>query len=250
MRRSAAILFALGAVLPAGASASPLDRTPERPALDARLASCHTGEAAADRYAVFTGSMPAGADTARMEMRFDLYQRRAAGLGYAHVALPKWGQWERSSRSGASGFIFTKRVEQLVAPAVYRAVVRFRWYDADGDLVRTAKRASESCRQPDPRADLRVGDLRAAPDGSYLVDVHNEGRSDAGPFLVSLAVGGTVADTRVDGLAAHGTRTVVAAGGRCTPGELIRVEIDTTDAVDEARETDDSVVRSCPFESA
>ena len=33
-------------------------------------------------------------------------------------ALPHWGQWERTDRPGIVGFVFTKRVEQLAAPAV------------------------------------------------------------------------------------------------------------------------------------
>jgi hypothetical protein len=51
---------------------------------------------------------------------------------------------------GRPGFIYTKRVEGLTGPAVYRAVVRFRWSDADGHVLRRARRVTGGCRQPGP----------------------------------------------------------------------------------------------------
>src|SRR4051795_2459187 len=158
-------LFALAPSVALAADAA------DRPPLRARLVTCATGPAAADRYAVFTGSMPAIPGAVRMEMRFDLLQRHSGTLGYARVPLPKWGQWEHTERRGIAGFIFTKRVEQLSAPATYRAAVRFRWLDGDGTVVRTARRTSAPCRQGDPRPDLEVAGMSASDDGQYLVDV-------------------------------------------------------------------------------
>ena len=38
----------------------------------------------------------------------------------------------------------------------YRAVVRFRWRDADGHIVARAIKATPACKQPDPRPNLKV----------------------------------------------------------------------------------------------
>src|SRR3954449_11619738 len=109
-------LFALAPSIALGADAA------DRPPLRARLVTCATGPAAADRFAVFTGSMPAIPGAVRMEMRFDMLQSHSDGLGYARIPLPRWGQWEHTERRGIAGFIFTKRVEALAAPAAYRAL--------------------------------------------------------------------------------------------------------------------------------
>ena len=244
MRRLVVATCLLLACVPADAFAA---ESVERPALRARLVACETGPTPVDRYAVFTGSMPAIPGAVRMEMRFDMLQRHVGALGFAKIPLPKWGQWEHTERRGIAGFIFTKRVEQLVAPATYRAVVRFRWFDADGDLIRSARRTSAPCRQHEPRADLEVGAVSAAPDGRYLVEVRNRGRTDTGPFSIALGIGGLVTSAPVGGLAAGEQRTVAVEGRRCGPGEVVRVALDTAHEVDEADELDDAVARPCPF---
>jgi hypothetical protein len=220
----------------------------DRPPLRAELADCQTGAAPAERFAVFTGSMPALKGTAWMSMRFDLYQRRPGARGFARIALPHWGTWERTTQAGVPGFVFTKRVEQLAAPARYRALVRFRWYGADGRLQRRAARLSPVCAQPDPRPDLRVGTVSASADGHYLVVVRNAGRGAAGPFALDVAVDGVVASTTVSGLAPGTSQTVAVGGNRCRPGGQVRVVVDPAHAVDEADERNDAVSRPCPFD--
>jgi hypothetical protein len=240
MRLFVATLAILAVAPPAALAAD----AAERPPLRARLVTCATGPTAADRYAVFTGSMPAIVGATRMEMRFDLLQRHSGTLGFARVPLPKWGQWERTERRGIAGFIFTKRVEQLAAPAVYRAVVRFRWFDAGGHLVRSQKRVSGLCRQQDPRPDLEVGTLGAAPDGRYLVEIVNDGLTDSGPFSMALGA----ATTQVASLSAGQRVLVPVVADRCAPGDQVSIALDTGDDVEEADELDDAVVRSCPFQ--
>lgn len=244
MRRLAVATLMLLAAAPAGARAADVI---DRPVLRARVVTCQTGTDPADRYAVFAGSMPALPGATRMEMRFDLLQRHPGAAGYARVALPRWGQWERTDRPGIVGFVFTKRVEQLAAPAVYRAAVRFRWYDGDGNLIRSAKRLSAPCRQLDPRPDLAVGAVAAASDGRYLVDVLNQGRDDAEPFWMSLGVDGSTVSMQVPGVPAGETRTVALSAPRCSRGENVSVALDTADDIQEADELDDAVSRPCPF---
>jgi hypothetical protein len=240
MRRFAVAIFLLPVVVPADAFAV---EPAERPPLRARLVACEAGATPAERFAVFTGSMPALAGATRMEMRFDLLQRHIGALGFARIPLPKWGQWEHTERRGIAGFIFTKRVEQLSAPASYRAAVRFRWLDAVGNVLRTARRVSASCHEQDPRPDLEVGRLSAAPDGRYLVEIVNDGLTDAAPFVMALET----ATTQVPGLPAGQRRIVAVAGERCAPGNAVHIALDTGDDVEEADELDDAVTRPCPF---
>jgi hypothetical protein len=244
MRRLVVAISMLLVSAPAGVMAADVV---DRPVLRARVVTCQTGADPANRYAVFAGSMPALPSSPRMEMRFDLLQRHPGAAGYARIPLPHWGQWERTDRPGIVGFVFTKRVEQLAAPAVYRAVIRFRWYDGDGNLVRSAKRLSAPCRQLDPRPDLAVGDVAGASDGRYLVDVLNQGRDDATPFWMSFEVEGSTVSLQVPGVPAGETRTVAVTAPRCSRGEQVSIALDTADDIQEADELDDAVSRPCPF---
>lgn len=231
--------------LTGGASALAQDPAGQKPPLKVTLETCQTGLAPTDRYAVFTGSMPAGPKTASMGMRFDLFQRDP-GAAFQHVALPKWGIWEHTTKAGVPGFIFTKRIDQLAAPAAYRAVVSFRWYDAAGKVVRSERRVSPTCRQPDPRPDLHVRDVSFAG-GQARVVVRNRGRSAAGPFDVVAALGGGPGVTRtVDGLPSGMQTTLTFPAARCAPGASASITLDPAGAVDEADEADDTVTVSCP----
>jgi hypothetical protein len=250
MRRLATLACfaaAVSAAAPAGARAAESPRPPLR----ARLASCATGATAPERTAAFTASMPAIEGSARMWIRFDLLQRTVGEAEFAPVRLPAWGRWERSE-PGRTGFIYTKRVQALRAPGAYRARVRFRWYAADGRVLRRAQRVTKTCRQPDPRADLRAGELSVAGGlgpaaATYLLTVTNGGRGAAGPFDVVLTTAGMPqAPVRVDGLAAGESRVVSVPGPRCAAGATVRFVLDAGAAVEESDEADDVVDRLCP----
>jgi hypothetical protein len=235
----------------AAAATAPAATAQERPPLQARLVSCTTGAAASARTATFTASMPAIDGTARMWVRFDLLQRTASDARFAVVRLPSWGRWQRSE-PGRTAFIYTKKVQGLRAPGAYRARVRFRWYGAGDRLLRTARRTTRVCRQPDLRADLEAGALTAgaglaATTVTYLLDVVNDGRAPAGPFQVALSVAGMPqAPARVDGLAPGERQVVSVPGPRCAPGSTVRLVLDAGEAVDESDEADDVVDRPCP----
>ena len=246
MRRLAIIGLLLAL---AGTGAVALAQTPS---LRAHRAACESGPAPADRFAVFTGSMPSGEGVAAMAMRFDLYEREP-GSRFRRVALPNWGVWERTSKRDVPGFIFTKRVEQLDAPAAFRAVVRFRWFDANGKLLRRARRTSKTCVQPDQRPDLQVRRVTLPRQGkarTAKVVVRNRGRGAAGPFDVEARRTGATAPApahaRVDGLLAGEQTTVRLRLGRCPAGETVTVTVDGAGEVDEAREDDDVVTVTCP----
>ncbi len=243
--RRAATLTALLLVLVAPAAA----RAGDAPRLRATVTSCQTGTDPASRTAAFTASMPAGANTARMAIRFDLQQRTVDGGVWRKVPAPSFGRWERS-RPGVAGFVYTKDVHGLTAPGEYRAVVRFRWYAAGG-AKRETRRTTRSCRQPDQRPDLVGGRVQVVPaaDGTatYRLPIRNTGRTPAGSFSVALAVGGTPAtSTTVPGLAPGATTTVELAGPACAPGQAVQLTIDDGHAIDEASEDRNDVATVCP----
>lgn len=235
MRRAVLTLAALAAlVVPAVASAG------DAPRLRAAVTSCRTGDEASARAAVFTASMPAADDTVRMAIRFDLQQRTVDGGVWERVRARSFGRWERSDR-GVAGFVYAKDVHGLSAPGEYRAIVRFRWWSADGRR-RTVRRVTRSCRQPDRRPDLVAGRLRVAHAGDpglvlYRLPVSNEGRSPAGPFAVVLRAGGVqVARTEIGEIAPGGETTVELLGPPCLAGTVVELALDPDDAVSEADE--------------
>jgi hypothetical protein len=131
--------------------------------------------------------------------------------------------------------------------------VRFRWYGRDGRVLRRARRRTATCRQPDPRPDLRADALAAAPGlgadtVTYLLTVRNAGRGAAGPFAVALASAGMPQPTvAVDGLAPGASRVVSVPGPSCAAGATVRFVLDAGGAITEADEADDVVDRPCPL---
>jgi hypothetical protein len=221
--------------------------------LSAKMTTCTTGADGASRAAAFTGAMPAAAQTKRMRMRFVLVQREGVGPkgAFKAIAVPGWGGWEKSD-PGRQGFVFTKRVEALTAPAAYRAVITFRWSDAKGHVQRTATRTTPACEQPDPRPDLVLGGVDGATvnkgTAAYTVSIGNEGHSDATPFAVTVTVDGTVsAPVTLGPIAASARISGVLTAPRCAPGTMITVTVDVADAVAESDEDDNTVQRPCPL---
>jgi hypothetical protein len=247
MRRLVA-LACLTAPLVAAPAAAALERLP----LQARLVSCTTGDTARERTAAFTASMRAIEGSARMWVRFDLFERAPGAAGFVRTALPTWGRWERSEPV-RTGFIYTKRVMGLRAPAIYRARVLFRWYGLEGELLRRARRFTRACAQPDPRPDLKLGAVSASPGlapgtATYLLAVVNRGRGPATAFDVQLtAAGMPQMPVRVDGLAPGETRVVSVTGPTCAAGSTVRFALDPGAEVDEADEGDDVADRPCPL---
>jgi hypothetical protein len=241
----AALAFALLAL------AAPAAAGAQTPPLRAKLTACHSGPEAADRTAAFTGSMPAVRGTTRMAMRFDLLARTPPGSAFVSIRVPGLGLWKKSA-PGRSGFIYSQTVRELAAPGDYQAVVRFRWYGAAGRVLRSDRRTTSICRQPDQRPDLRAGALTAiavADSATYRLLVRNAGRGDAGPFDVGLAVNGVEQPPEHvdDGLGAGGSVTVVFVAPRCAPGSALRFTLDAQADVPEAVEADDVVSKPCPF---
>jgi CARDB protein len=214
--------------------------------LAATLAACETSADAAGRFAVFTASMPARAGTRRMSMRFDLQERRSDTSGFATIAAPKFGRWDRS-KAGVAGFVYTKRVTKLAQGRWYRAVVHFRWHDARGRVQRSARRATPVCHQPDQRPNLELVSLGAAKPGRYLVTIVNTGMTAAPGSTVAVEPRPETDYQRDVPPLAPGERTTVAVEAEpCAKDSVVVVQLDRLKVVDESREDDNRVESDCP----
>jgi hypothetical protein len=247
MRRTLIALLSSLLVVPA-AFAARQDEDDPPPPLKASLAACSTGETADQRFAVFTGSMPAYRGTRRMAMRFDLFIRSSGAREWLPVRGRGLSRWQRSD-PGREGFVYTKRVERLLQGSEYRVAVRFRWYQSRGTRRRDRVRRTPICRQPDQRPNLRITNVSLLPgaDASsrrYVVTVLNNGRTAAGPFDVGLVT--TRDDVRpVAGLPAGEEARVEVPAPACPYGDRVVARVDLRDAVRESDERDNRFVAPC-----
>jgi hypothetical protein len=245
-RRIVLLVFA-GLCLGPGVAVAQVSTTPPVPVLSAALESCAPSPLPASRVAAFVGSMPAIAGAERMQMRFVLQRKRPGGRFWHEVrGVVGFGVWE-SAQPGRAGFVFHKRVDGLPVPATYRAVVRFRWNDADGLVVRSERRVTKPCAQPDLRPDLTGGPLQAVLDARpalalYTLVVRNDGRTTAGPFSVRVAG----ASTDVPSIAPGGQVPVVVLAPVCIPGTTVVAKLDADHRVDEIDEHNTLRLR-CPL---
>lgn len=251
MPNARTLLLALaGAALlavPASAGAAPV--APKKGGVQGSLAGCKI--AAATRGAVFKGSMPnIRRFKGRMEMRFDLYARGAATPAWTEVDVDGFGEWDLSD-PGVSGFIIKKRVGGLLGGYSYRAVVRFRWRSDGGRIVRTAKKVTRACTQPDTTPDLTVGEPSIAAGVRnevvvYRAVVRNAGTGSAAPFDVVLAVNGVAQPAqRVGPLAPGATAAVTFQAPRCEAGTIVRFTVDAKAEILESSETNNALERRC-----
>jgi hypothetical protein len=136
-------------------------------------------------------------------------------------------------------------VEDLLAPASYRAVVDFRWRDRKGKTVRTEHAISPACKQPDVRPDLLVRSVKVE-DGEYVAVIFNRGREAAGAFAVDfLSDSAPLGTVDVVGLAPQTAVTVMLPGPPCAPGTTVEAVADPRSEIDEADEENDSLGVLC-----
>jgi hypothetical protein len=210
--------------------------------------------AACDRThqsAVFEGRMATVAHADRMQMRFTLQVSTPDAPDWSRLSVPGFSSWVTSD-PGRSRYVYSKRVEALLAPAGYRVKMRFRWLDGSGAVIKSARATSRACRQPDPRADLRVvgvSAVRGEERGTrrYDVVVRNAGRDDAPASSVALELaGGTTLVGAVPPMAPGTREDVFLTGPRCARGDTLAVTADADDAVDERDEAGNTVMLPCP----
>jgi hypothetical protein len=229
-------LFGLSA---AGAQA----RVPQVTYGKATLLSC----AKDTRQAVFEGQLRVYRQSPRMQMRFTLQVSTPDAPKWTKVAAPNFGDW-LSAPASVGKYTYDKTVQDLLAPASYRAVVDFRWRARSGKTIRSERAISPVCKQPDARPDLVMRNVRLE-DGSYVGVIFNRGRQAAGPFAVDFLVDGTsVGTVEVSGLGPQTPVTVMTpapAGSTCAAGTSVESVADARSQIDEADEENNSVSSSC-----
>jgi hypothetical protein len=193
--------------------------------------------------AVFEGRIVPLRGAVKAQMRFTLQARTPEEPEWRSVAAPGWGAWITAPKG--SRYLYDRRVEQLIAPGQYRAVVAFRWRDVHGRTLRRERATSRVCRQPDPRPDLLVTALRAG--GRYVAVVANRGRGAAGPFTVAFTRNGEpLGSVAVPGLAPNASTNAVLTGvPGCSAGDLITAQADSGDTVDEVDEDGNVLSVTC-----
>lgn len=196
--------------------------------------------------------MPRIDGSVTMALRFKLYERLGSKRNFRRVPIRGFSEWKRSAPNVA-GLVFAKHVDRLAAPAAYRVVVDYRWYDGGGDVVRRAHRRSRVCHQPDTRPDLRIGAITAGETFApgpvpYSVVVRNASPTAIlEPFTVSAtAAGAALAPQTVQSLGARESTTVVFNAGSCPAGSALIVTADSGHVIAESREANNSRSLPCP----
>lgn len=249
MARSRSLLTALiAAAAVAVPAAFAVPGSAQAPTAGVKVTECAQGSEAKDRFVEFRGVMRQVPGSQTMWMRFGL-QERLGDRPFLRVRPPGLGVW-RKSRPGVAAFAYRQEVRELQAGSEYRARVRFRWYDAQGDLVRQAVRRSASCREGGQLPNLAVKRIRAEPVTEspglqrYAIRVVNRGSGATEGADVSLDVDGAAVDTVAVGALAPGqSRDVFVNGPACRFG--VRAHADPSDVVVESAESDNVLRRRC-----
>ena len=232
MRRIALTVFFLAAFAAPAHAAGPAKVV---------LSSCEPSARAAE----FQARMGKVEGATRLKMRFTLQVRKAGQKAYHRLPAPGFRSWSTAD-PGKTSWVFTRRVEALIGPARYRAVVRFQWLDADGDILARAKKTSRSCLQPDHRPNLKIKSIAHPARHRYTALVVNNGRTATGPFDVQLAIGDTLLDpVGVEDLAPHAQQVVTFHGPRCKAGVALAATADPLNLVDERNELDNAFTQTC-----
>jgi hypothetical protein len=231
MRRIALTLLFFGA-LAAPASAAPAKVV---------LTDC----APKQRAAEFEARMGEVDGAARLKMRFTLQVRKNGQRAYHRIAAPGFRSWTTAA-PGKTSWIYSRRVEALLGPARYRALVRFQWLDEADNVVARAKRYSRACRQRDHRPNLKVKSLTREGKHRYAALLVNNGLTASGPFDVQLAVGATLVEPMtVPDLEPGARKLLTLHGPNCQPGETAVATADPLDLVDERSELDNAFTLPC-----
>jgi hypothetical protein len=205
------------------------------------LTTCSPDERAAE----FQARMGKVDGATRLKMMFTLQVRHSGQKAYHRVVAPGFRTWSTAA-PGKTSWVFTRRVEALIGPARYRAVVRFQWLDADAKVLARAKKTSHSCFQPDHRPNLKIKSIARPARHRYTAVVVNNGRTAAGPFDVQLGIGDTLLDpVGVEDLAPHAQEVLTFHGPACKAGTPLTATADPLDLVDERNELDNAFTKTC-----
>ena len=138
---------ALACLLAPGAIARAQEGAPgATPEVSASVDQCVTAATVAAREVTFTGQMETTPGTSRMAMQIVVLEHTPGVPGF-HPPSAGVGAWQRSE-AGVKIYKYVRQVTNLPAPATFRALIRFRWFDEAGHVLQTAERRTPTCRQP------------------------------------------------------------------------------------------------------
>jgi hypothetical protein len=211
------------------------------------VAECRTGKEPELRTATFEATMRAVKGSTRMAMRFRLRELTPAADQPQIVKAPDLQPW-RKSRSRVRTFSYSQTVKGLSSGVTYSVIVQYRWFNAEGKVIRRAERESGTCVQDGDLPNLVLGAVKSAPgsvDGTalYTVQVGNTGQGDAESLTVSLIADGAHIDTRtIAGLRAGEFTTIKFTGPYC---RRLRAVVDRGQTVPETVESDNELRSRC-----
>ena len=128
--------------------------------------------------------------------------------------------------------------------------VQFRWYGAQGNLLRVTFHRSHECRQPAPMPNLRIAQLHSRPSASpgmrdYSLTLANSGQGEASDVDVALTVDGSPAGaSRVSLLPPDSSTVVQITAQSCLFGA--HALADPGNTVRETNESDNALAVPCP----
>ena len=132
----------------------------------------------------------------------------------------------------------------LAKAAIYKMDVAFRWYDAEGQLLRETLKRSRRCRQPGALPNLRIDRVGQRPSGQYYVRVGNFGRSVAPAPSVQLFVDGEDAGlVSLPNLLPDAIRGRLFSGPPCEG--FVQAVVDPAASVRESSEDDNALTVPC-----
>lgn len=117
------------------------------PLAAATLEKCVTAAEQSERSVTFVAEMSTIPDATRMAIRIEIQERLPEEASFHTVRAPGLGVW-RESDPGVKAFKYLNKVDNLSAPGVYRAAVRFRWLNAKDRPIKRLERHTASCVQP------------------------------------------------------------------------------------------------------
>ncbi len=109
-----------------------------------------TAPTQAGRSVTFTGQMETVAGAHRMAIEIVVQEHTAEEEGFHTLTTAGLGSWQRSE-AGVKIYKVRQAVTDLPAPAVFRAIVRYRWLNEKGQVIRHDERRTPICRQPGER---------------------------------------------------------------------------------------------------
>jgi hypothetical protein len=116
------------------------------PLAAATLEHCVTAPVQSERSLGIEAEMSAIPHAAHMALRIEIQERLPEAALFHTVDAPGLGVWREADR-GVSSYKYLSKITNLSAPAVYRAVVHFRWLNGSGHQIKKLERHTSSCAQ-------------------------------------------------------------------------------------------------------